>query len=645
MKHGLILGLSLVLLTVRAVAAEPVVKQLKVERQETLTGGDGQAYWLELLGSPLEVPTARVSWVTTGPGGGEIAWAAVRSPEIYGLLGYHLQSGKRYWADLSAYHGEHGLSSTGGVGGDSIYLLAGNKKTCIFKYHIPTEKLSIVQVIDQKKIGKYWLGRAVGPDGRIYWGVYPTASVIGVDPKTDKFLNYGPMSDDPNQMYVLHPKVDADNILYAPTGLEKPELYALNLATGEKKQIIGEKMAAELKAKKVKLVSLVPAGGRVYLELDKAYYLCTPDGVAETPSPPPGRRDAEWQPDVRFANGETPLRFTEYGLEIRAADRKSTRVVPVEFPDIGHELYTVGSIRDGVLYGSGIFGANVFGLDLKTLRSTDYGVISGGSVQNYELFDTPKGLILSSYSVGALDLFTPERPLEKGRNPRPLARLNQTDEQERIWGFPGGVIGNRVYSGSMPIKGHLGGTLVEIDLDDNRVTVRRNIIPNQTINNVYALPGKPGVLVFGSAIRGGTGTEPTEKEAVLAAWDIATEKILWTKKPFPHADSIEVLPTADGKLLVVSETSYLLFDPATDAFTPAGELPGRRVRHTTPDGPNGENYIIRGKTLYSYTPAHGFRKLFDHDSFEFAVSPKVRDGFLYYGENSRLWRIKSLSLK
>lgn len=625
-------------------------RQLAVAKAADVVGGDGKTYTIERIGKPLPVQPASVHFVTAEPAGAEIAWGVVRSPEVYGVIGYDVLKNERHWIDLSKYHGEHGLSPAIAAGNGALYILAGNRKPCIFKYDIGARKLTVLKTIDAKKTGRYWLGNAVGPDGSIYYGIHPSASLLAVDPATDKITDFGRLPSDPEQMYIILPAVDDDRIAYAPVGLGKQELYAVDTRTGAKKQILSPEQQAKYDAVPgQKKVEIVLKDGRVYWLFDQQYYRCGFDGVATEPTPGLSGKDDPRRIKMRtFANGEKPLFFDDAGLHVEAAGGGSRRVIAVEYPDgVGHELYAVGDVRDNVLYGSGIFGAKVFGLDLGTLRSTDFGIIATGTIQNYDLMNTPDGILLSSYTEGGIDLFVPEKPLQKGVNPRPLARLSRSHGQERMRRFVRAC--GAIYAGAVPIKARLGGALVKIDpAADYRVTVWKDILPDQSIGIVCEVPGEPALLFLPGSVQGGSSSIPKLTEADVAIWDTAAEKIIWTgRHPKKFADYNNAMPTSDGKILLFANDGekqhYMLFDPATRTFAGGGELQGRRgyYGHPVPVGPDRSNYFVVGDTLHRYNPRTGMTRLISHPSFaatnRFQIQP---DGMMYYLDNSRLMRVK-----
>src|SRR5262249_9187116 len=140
-------------------------------------------------------------------------------------------------------------------------------------------------------------------------------------------------------------------------------------------------------------------------------------------------------------------------------ERKS---IPTGFHGPGVRIYSVGCEHGGKIYGGGFQPAHLFELDPATGALRDLGHVTGGNIQIYDVFSHPRGLFLSSYMGANLDFLAPTRPLRKGENPRHIAALSQEYQQERAQQIALGPDG-MLYTGTIPVKGHLGGALVRVD--------------------------------------------------------------------------------------------------------------------------------------------------------------------------------------
>ncbi len=634
-------------------------KQLTVSELAVVKGDDGKTYRIEDLGNPMTGKSSDVEFVSTGPKGEKIAWTVLTTPSRHGVLGINAETGETHWIDTTADFGPHAhRSELAPHGNDTIYVFSGDRFR-IYKYTISTRTLKRLHVFPPG-LGRFWMAsRAVGPDGKIYVGTYPRNIAIGVDPATDKAFSLEPLTTEKNQQYLTAPAVDDDNVMYAPVGRRVPQLFSVKLPDGARKQLLTEELTKQLLKENVYIPTVYFYRGKVYTTIAGQRYLCTPDALqavdnASIPWPDYVERvRANGRfPDRRISDSESAARFDDRGLVI--AGKKGTRIVTVKFDAVEHEIYRFGTVRGNILYGSGIFPAKTFAIDLGTLIATDYGRCSSGGVQSYDFLDTPKGLLVSSYTGATLDFFEPGKPKGKG-NPRQLAELEKTDQQERMPRLT--KLNDRfVYSGSTPIKGYLGGAVVKIDLEREEVKVFRNILPDQSISDLLLCPD--GKTLFGNgSILGGTGAKPKLKAADIFLYDTDTDKIVWTGKVFEEAISyMESGLTADGKIISFGRGSsnpedkfyyYFIFDPVTREVLRKGSIPATfkryLVSHPVPMGPEKLNYFSADGVLYAYDPAKkAVRKVLSHPSFDLTQDLFVTpDGYLWYlDKNVRLTRIK-----
>lgn len=642
------LTLLAVALTALHVSADTGEKrQLTAKTEATFQLEDGRKLVLENLGRPLPAKKSPVEFVTTSADGEKIAWAVSRATIEHFLIGYGEKSGL-HMLDLSEYFGPHSYKPTINPAGDSIYILAGNRGPALIKYHIPTKKATVLKKYD---IRHYYLGTAVDSKGRIYWATYPETEVIGVDPATDQVFSLGRMTTEKTQSYALSAAADDGDILYVPVGQERPELYAVKLADGAKKQILTDGEIKALQKASVRMPRVTLVDGKVYTRIGKKIMRCTPDGLREAPEvtdlAASTRPNAKF-PSSEFNATETALHFDEYGLVLKGGGKQRTIAID-GLPVVGHELYAIGATQDGVLYGSGIFPANSFGLNLQTLESTDFGMVSRGGVQNYDLAATPCGILMCSYVGSYFDLLDPSKPIEPGVNPKPIGDLKK-EEQERPFRLTAIGDGKVLYVGTMPAKNTHGGTIARIDLEHGTVKAWRHVIPDQSIMDVVVVPG--GELLFGgSNIQGGTGSSPKAKEAEIFLFDPAKGETVWSAKPMPGAEAYQgSAVTADGKIMIVGrkggEHRWFLFDPAGRTIVKEEALPGTRgtwiFAEKNPVGPDGDNYFLAKGALFEYSAKRGkLTRLFEHPSLNVTGYTSVApDGCLYYLDECRLMRVK-----
>lgn len=122
---------------------------------------------------------------------------------------------------------------------------------------------------------------------------------------------------------------------------------------------------------------------------------------------------------------------------------------------------------------------------------------------------------------------------------------------------------DRLFIGTRPDYGHIGGAVSAYELSTGRLTVSRNVVPEQSISAIAPLDS---TVALGSEIQGGLGIDPVASEAVVVGWNPETDKTQWTVTPVPGTDGIADLVTVDGLLYGIAATGELfVVDPAEPA--------------------------------------------------------------------------------
>jgi hypothetical protein len=161
-----------------------------------------------------------------------------------------------------------------------------------------------------------------------------------------------------------------------------------------------------------------------------------------------------------------------------------------------------------------------------------------------------------------LDLERSWKPgYETDSNPRFLGSIKY--DQDRV---PHGTVGpdGRIYFGTKPAYGRLGGALVILDPATDSIAVHRNVVQDQS---VYALVSDGDSLVYGStSVRGGLGARPSAKESKLFIWDTETDRKVHERTVVPDAYEIWGLDWLEPGILIGAADSVLfLYDVTADS--------------------------------------------------------------------------------
>ncbi len=619
-----------------------------------INGRDGRQYLVEELGRPVQAKDTPVSAVCDAPDKGTIVWGVVSSEDAFGVLGRGLENGKSYWVDLRKFGNSRAAVSGYGT---RIFIVTGSPLK-VLRYDVADGKLTEIRTYPNI-VNAYWHdGYAVSADGsQMYVGCYPGTFLIGVDLKRSQAFDPVKVQNSPDQKYIVLPAMDDRGILFLPVGLARPELYTMEPGTGKLRQILTkEQQDALVKQRMFRPLVFLNPDGLVYMKIGNDYFRCDLEGL--TPSE---RRNCEKLPNnlrlgsrkTLTSKGERAVRFGEGGLTVvrGSGARAQVRKLPVDYEPAGIDVFGAHEVRDGVLYGSSVFPGRIYAVDLRKMTGEDLGFLTNGQIQCYDIVNMPAGLVLSSYVGANLNFYDPAQPREAGKNPRFIRSLEK-EHQERIQRLT--RVGDHfVYGGTVPRKGAIGGGIMKLDMRDFSVQFWRNVIQDQSIKNLVALP-ESTLLCGGSSIEGGTGAKPVAKEAKLLLWDTASDRLVWHGAVVPGATKyVGTGVTADGKVLTFARMpeggyTWVVFDPAKRVVTASGKVEAdiHQDVYTQPEpmGPERKNYCFGSCWLGVYSPASGrvetvfIEPKLKNRSWQFLhIEP---DGWMYFPLGTKLMRMK-----
>ncbi len=584
---------------------------------------------IEDLGEPVNVRALPMQVVTGDTPETYQAWGTYQTPEKNALVGISVQTGAVSWVDTTAYGRSH-LCLTKAADG-TLYVYTGNPGHFL-RYDPGRRSLEDLGV--PAKPASYWVGHAVGPDGRFYVGTFPNATLVRCDPRTGKVDQLGRLAIDRKQSYIMVPAVSDDNVVYCPVGLHHRELWAVDAATGVKQQILPEALTDAQGAPTV----WVAADGHVYGRSGATEFRCRRDGIDVGPTQPPrqdadGKRAGAWRVGDIDASGRLVRTDVATG---------TTTPVATDYAGAPRQIFSVSCEHDGRIFGGTFSLANTFAFDPRSGVTTDYGVLTSGQVQVYDTLSHARGLFLSSYMNASVDLFDPARPVAKGRNPRHAVTVPGQERPTQLVEGPDGMI----YTGTVPAKGRLGGALVRVNPADLTSRVWLEPVSHQSVVNLAAVP-ETGELFCTTSIQGGSSAIPTEKQAYVFLWDCRKEEVVFRAQPVPGAISYgAVVRARDGLIYGLAAGKYYAFDPQQRRVVFTGDLPVKTIRFPglsdAPVGVRGLIYGIGDDAIFALDPTdHGVRVMGRDPSLARAHGFFVTtDAVLYYGDRTHLRRCR-----
>jgi hypothetical protein len=252
-------------------------------------------------------------------------------------------------------------------------------------------------------------------------------------------------------------------------------------------------------------------------------------------------------------------------------------------------------------------------------------------------------LYLSSYPNARLSIYDPKKPLRFGNkeddNPRDIGPLG--GEQDRPRTMITGPHG-KIYIGSYPDYGLLGGAISVYDPKKDEKRVYRHIIQNQSIASLAYIE-KLDLIAAGSSVRGGAGTRAIEKEAKLILWDPKEERKIFEIVPVPEAKAILSLAvTVDGMLYgITNNEKIFVFDSDKREIKKVFDLGFKEPREISLQlGPDLRLYGLAKEAIFFIDPRN--------DQISLVLSPPIpiHSGMamlgrkIYFGSGANLWEFE-----
>jgi len=263
---------------------------------------------------------------------------------------------------------------------------------------------------------------------------------------------------------------------------------------------------------------------------------------------------------------------------------------------------------------------------------------AGGEIYSMGALDGK--LYLCSYPEARLSIYDPQKPLHFGdkieSNPRDLGPLGEGQYRPRA--MVAGPHG-RIYIGSYPDYGLLGGAISVYDPKKNEKRIYRHIVQNQSIASLAYIK-KVDLIAAGSSVRGGTGTHAIEKEARLILWDPKEEKKFFEIIPVPEANTILSLAvTFDGILYgITNNEKVFVFDSEKREVRKVFDLGLKEPREVSLQlGPNGKIYGLAKEAIFTIDPKNDHVSLLAKPSIPITSGMAIVGQKIYFGSDANLY--------
>ncbi len=487
-----------------------------------------------------------------------------------------------------------------------------------------------------------YLSFTEGRDGTIYAGSYAGCHVVSLNPDTGEAADLGAM--DPPEDYLSRLATDDQGWIYCGIGVARYNLVALNLETGERRQLVDE---AQRKTGGCVVTS--GADGKAYGIIESQHYVLyngekTPLPEGQTP-PPESTGYMGWGgllsrlPDGRAVNAYD---MSGQWLNVHGPGPDEDKRLTFAYDTVGAYLRFVNTGPGGKVWGSSGHPAWAFTYDPKTDETEVLGF-----ARSWQATDWLGDKVYSAeYSGGLLSVFDSSRPWtgeskEPDANPRilgeyapdinqPYAALVHPDRRHVLMsGWPG--------------YGSIGGGLLIYDTEtgESRLLKHTELAQDQSTYALAALPN--GDIIAGSNISGGHGTKPVAEEGMLYILDWATRAVSYRTVPIPGSAGVNELAVGDDGLVygLAVPATFFVFDPVAKQVIHTQDLSdyGYLPYHAMTKGPDGKLYVALTKSLLRITPGtYQVEKLADAP-VDISGGCAVVAGRLYFVSGSHLWSV------
>ncbi len=406
---------------------------------------------------------------------------------------------------------------------------------------------------------------AVGSDNLIYGGTYPNCKLVRLDPSTGAMADLGRL--DPTQSYARYITASSDGFIYGGIGSSVMNVAAYQISSGQIQEILPANAQTVGFAQ-----TFEGADGSFYakagvLEFQLSAGAANPVASQNVPGP---------FPQNVLSNGQQITAAASNGqlvATILNPDGTTNASFNVAYAGEPSELFRVGIGPDGNLYGSGALPIDIVRFGLPSGGYEYIGAI--GSGEAYSFLPLGSNLLIGTYAASTtLFSYDPTQPFSAPPgspslgNPQPLLFANRNTSWR-----PEAMIANGDGTVSVGVVGGYG-ILTGPLLLWNPSTSTVQIFPVVTDQSVVSLAVANGIVVGGTSIYGGLGTQPTQPSAVLFEWAPASQAVLSETTPIAGAKTITDLVSApNGLVYGIADSSLFEFDPIAQAVTRTNTLP------------------------------------------------------------------------
>ena len=503
-----------------------------------------------------------------------------------------------------------------------------------------------------RRIGRIPSGMALSftmdDDGVIYAGIYPSATLVSYDPRTQKYTDHGQLNKQDWPQYLRPLVIGGQGWIYGGIAIKAGQVVGHNLATGETKAYVPEAARGN-------------GAGEVYRGKDGKVYAKAPgwgwhalSGGEATPIETPAEPAPARATDI-FADGSRCVDFDVHNRTLRILDRGAAdpRELKFDYKSVGPNIFSMVAGPDSRIYGATGLPLRIWRFDPDRGEMKDWGLGRHGGHAN-QFVRQGERLYAGVYSSGSLIELDPSKPIDdapidKSANPRQLHGYKYGyGGDPDMFGRPHAMLahqdGAHVVLGGNPARARVGGGLLiyNVKTGEEIVLKPEQLVPDQGVHAVAALPD--GDLIIGTTTEAATGGSSTATAAMLYRLDWESKQVTgrWTLEP-PAAAVHDLVVAGDGRVYGLAAGERLfVFDPKSGAFvhdevlSNYGKLTGSQAPRTMAIGPDGGIYALFDKAIARIEAGTFAHREIARSDREITAGIVIRKNRLYFACGSHL---------
>ncbi|MCL5745555.1 MAG: hypothetical protein M1541_16795, partial [Acidobacteria bacterium] len=330
------------------------------------------------------------------------------------------------------------------------------------------------------------------------------------------------------------------------------------------------------------------------------------------------------------------LRVQSYTIIGPRTSSYEWRRIPVD--GLGQGIFWLNTFSDGRIFGGPELGQTMFAWDPRSARLDSYDQVMDYSGEIYYAIPYRGKLYAISYVKAGLTVFDPARAWKQGNekdsNPRTILYI--PDHQYRPVGGIHLGPGAKMYIGTQPDYGMLGGALSVFDPATEQIEVHRNIIPDQQI---MAVATDDKWVYAAASPGGGGGAKPKGRTGHFFVWDPAARKIAYDLELEPGR-GIHAMTSVNGCVYFAMGRAIAEYHHATGKLRTVVELeePARIPNQSLRACQDGTLWAILSRQLAHIDPRGNTIEFLKETAGQAHGGLTVGlDGTVYFGAGTDMW--------